>query len=328
MQALRRSLLILRASSAASRLESRNFQKYVAPTYKAFLSKKKKMGRLADPHPRNTFAEWNYDAELYAFGQRLRENFEPEILKQALLDVSYLEKRKIEQEEVGIEPELNLEHNGEMANTGNRLMSLYVEQYLTTTIPKLPKKYIKNIRDHLISDDMHAHIGKQLGLSDLILCDEYPPTPEILVRAFRSVIQALAISSGADRACGLVRDLVVAQIAGQDLTLFCSPENPLKELEEHLKSTNQQPPEPRLISVIGQNFILSSYDVGVYSNKIMIGRGFGESAETAQNMACCDALWRAWDVTVRRKPISFKLELPPLEKFDVSVKTPSRPVVT
>lgn len=85
----------------------------------------------------------NYDAELYAFGQRLRENFEPEILKQALLDVSYLEKRKIEQEEVGIEPELNLEHNGEMANTGNRLMSLYVEQYLTTTIPKLPKKYIK-----------------------------------------------------------------------------------------------------------------------------------------------------------------------------------------
>uniref|UniRef100_A0A0A9YSG8 Large ribosomal subunit protein mL44 n=1 Tax=Lygus hesperus TaxID=30085 RepID=A0A0A9YSG8_LYGHE len=299
---------------------SQNFHRWVMPTLKTLNNRMKKMGPQ-DPAPRNTFAEWNYDAELYAFGQRLQENFDRDALKQALLDESFILEQELQQKEVGIEPGLEIQDNSKMSIEGDRLIQLYVEQYLCSTLPKLPKKYISNIKAHLVSDEMLAYIAKELGMGDLIQCADYPIKEAVLARSFKSVIQALAVSSGEDKACALIRDLVVAQLVGQDLTKFSMPDDPMEELKNHLRANGQEAPEPRLISVIGKNTILASYDVGIYSNKVMVGRGFGESAEMAQSMACCDALWRAWDVGPRRKPLPFKLELLPLAKFAASSPT-------
>ncbi|KAF6204177.1 hypothetical protein GE061_002517 [Apolygus lucorum] len=300
---------------------SRHFHRWLAPTLKTLNNRRKKMGPQ-EPSPRNTFAEWNYDAELYAFGQRLQEDFDKDALKQALLDQSFIQEQEHQQQEVGIEPGLEIQDNSKMSLEGDRLIQLYVEQYLSSTLPKLPKKYIRNIKAHLVNDEMLAYISKDLGMRDLIQRANYPVEEAVLARSFKSVIQALALSSGEDRACALVRDLVVSQLVGRDLTPFCTPDDPLEELKNHLKANGQEAPEPRLISVIGKNTILASYDVGMYSSKVMIGRGFGESADMAQSMACCDALWRAWDVGTKRKPLPFKLELLPLAKFAASTASP------
>lgn len=48
------------------------------------------------PSPRSSFLEWNYEAELYAFGKRLGENFDRQILKQALVHRSYSNLKKDE----------------------------------------------------------------------------------------------------------------------------------------------------------------------------------------------------------------------------------------
>lgn len=53
--------------------------------------RRKKVGPEA-PQPRSTFLEWNYDAEIFAFGKRLQENFNEKILRIALTNRSYVQK--------------------------------------------------------------------------------------------------------------------------------------------------------------------------------------------------------------------------------------------
>lgn len=297
--------------------KSRSVHRWVAPVRINMYARKKQMDAVHET-PRNAHIEWNYDSELYAFSHRLGENFDSDSLKRALVDTSFVVQQEEERRNVGLDADLELRDNSEMSAKGDELMKAYIDQYLTVTLNKVPRKYIRNITSFLTSDTLLGNIGKNLGMSDLIMSSEYPVDEEGLARSVRSVVQALAESSGQDRACSFIRDLIIAQLVGQDLTNLCTPDDPMKELTEYLERNGRTPPEPRLISVVGRHSVLASYDVGMYSDKIMIGRGFGESAEIAQNMAACDALWRVWDVGTRRKPLPFKLELPPLEKFIAS----------
>lgn len=50
--------------------------------------RRKKVGP-EKPEPRSSYLEWNYDAEIYAFGMRLNEEFDENILRKALVHRSY-----------------------------------------------------------------------------------------------------------------------------------------------------------------------------------------------------------------------------------------------
>lgn len=106
-----------------------------------------------------------------------------------------------------------------------------------------------------------------------MLFQEFPVTKNTLARTLKSVVQALALSQGPERAHRFVRDLVLVELVDQDLTSFCSPEHPMDTLQEALKESGSEPAEPRLIAEVGRNSILASYQVGIYLNKKMIGRG-------------------------------------------------------
>jgi len=51
---------------------------------------------------RSNFIEWNYRAELYAFGKRLGENFEESLLTRAFIDKSFIHEEKKRQEELDL----------------------------------------------------------------------------------------------------------------------------------------------------------------------------------------------------------------------------------
>lgn len=65
----------------------------------ALKGREKKLGGKKT-NPRNTFLEWNLEAELYAFAKRLNEDFDSDLLLQAFTDRSYVIKEEMKQKEM------------------------------------------------------------------------------------------------------------------------------------------------------------------------------------------------------------------------------------
>jgi large subunit ribosomal protein L44 len=85
----------------------------------------------------------NYHAELYAFGKRLSEEFEKDLLQRALTHRSYIVQEELRQKEVGIEdPKLSLEDNQELTRRGETLMSEYLKRHLRVALPLFPEEGI------------------------------------------------------------------------------------------------------------------------------------------------------------------------------------------
>lgn len=95
------------------------------------------------PNPRNKFLEWNRDAEMYAFNNRLSEQFDVDLLQQAFTHRSYVIREEEEQKKVGIKnPQLDLADNREMIDEGKEIVSLVIENYLSQSLPLVPQECI------------------------------------------------------------------------------------------------------------------------------------------------------------------------------------------
>lgn len=69
-------------------LDVRGHKRWVAATLVQLKLQRDKLGP-EKPLPRSTYLEWNYDAEIYAFGKRLNEDFQEDLLRTALINRSY-----------------------------------------------------------------------------------------------------------------------------------------------------------------------------------------------------------------------------------------------
>lgn len=87
----------------------------MAPTLMLLKLREKKQGGKV-VKPRNTFLEWNLEAELYAFGKRLNEDFDADLLLQAFTDRSYVIKEEMKQKEMDID--IKMKDNRELAEEG------------------------------------------------------------------------------------------------------------------------------------------------------------------------------------------------------------------
>lgn len=95
---------------------ARQIKRWVAPTLIELKLRENKLGGKVT-NPRNTFLEWNLEAELYAFGKRLNEEFDADLLLQAFTDRSYVIKEEMKQKEM--EFDLKMKDNRELADEGN-----------------------------------------------------------------------------------------------------------------------------------------------------------------------------------------------------------------
>ncbi|XP_049838813.1 39S ribosomal protein L44, mitochondrial [Schistocerca gregaria] len=305
---------ILRNGDLLAATQQRSVKRWVAPTLRELKKRKDRLG----PEPiqkRSSFLEWNYHAEIFAFGKRLKEDFDRTLLQQAFTTRSYIVQEEMKQEQLGIEdPKLALTDNQELGKEGMKFMKNYIEIYLRESLPKLPEEGVVAICKFLMADSMLASISKLIGTEDLILSAEFPVEESTLVQVFCAVVGALLKSSGSEKTGLFVRDFVVAQLAGRDVSDIWSPEQPLLTLENILEQQGRAAPEPRLIGVAGPNTILAAYRVAVYSDRQFLGAGFGESVDTAVEQAALDALKRLFSVTENMKPFSYKIN-PDVEMY-------------
>lgn len=270
---------------------------------------------------RADFIEWNYDAEIFAFGVRLKEKFTPALLQQAFVDRSYIVQEEMKQRAVGIEePVLQLTENTSLIKKGEELISKFTVAFLNLSLPKFPRDGIKTLCEHLSSDEVLANVSSHLGTKDLILAAEFPPSENTLAKTLKAIIGALEESSGEARAFEFIRDFVIAQLNQVDVNSFWHIENPTALLEEICKEKKLGDLEPRLLCDVGKNTILAVYQVGFYCNRRMIGSGFGEDMETATTEAALNSLRSFFGTNINMNPLNYKM---PVDQVMQALKKPT-----
>lgn len=91
-----------------------------------------------------SFINRNYDSELYAFCKRLNEEFNDQLLREALIDESYVFEEKKRQIKVGIdEPQFDLKSNKELNASGRSLIEDFSMKYLRGIFPLLPEEGVE-----------------------------------------------------------------------------------------------------------------------------------------------------------------------------------------
>ncbi|GLH09871.1 39S ribosomal protein L44, mitochondrial [Gryllus bimaculatus] len=286
---------------------ARGIKRWVAPTLKELERRRKKLGPQPPPL-RSSFVEWNYKAEWYSFGKRLHEEFNEHTLQRAFTHRSYIVKEEESQKEAGIEnPELNLEDNQKLIVEGTNFMKKYIRNYVSLLLPKFPEEGIRAVCNYLLEDKMLAFISENIGTKDLILSSDVPPEEETLASTLKAVVGALIESSGEEKAGLFVRDFIVTQLVEKDVNDIWHPEDPFTTLTDIMRRDGREIPEPRLINETGRNTILSTYEVGVYSDKQFLGSGSGETIEVAKQLAAHNALRRLFKTTENMLPFSFKM---------------------
>lgn len=275
------------------------------------------MGPEALTH-RSSHVEWNYEAELYAFGKRLHEDFNPVLLQQALTHRSYVIQEEIKQREIGIEnPNLNLPDNSNLIQKGEEIMSEYIIAFLNLSLKKFPKEGIKAIYKYLMSEEVLAKISSHIGTKDIILSGDFPVENSTLANSLKALVAALFESSGDLKAYDFVRDFVCTELNQMDVFEMWNAENPIEILQEICRDQKLGEPEPRLIADSAKNTIFASYQVGVYSNKTkkMLGSGYGENIDVAIEEACKDALREFTGTPNNMKPFNFKINSEEIARY-------------
>jgi large subunit ribosomal protein L44 len=187
------------------------------------------------------------------------------------------------------------------------LMSEFITAYLNLSLPKLPREGIKEIYNYLTSQEILANVSSKLGTTDLILTADFPVPPKTLASSLKAVIGALSESSGDARACEFIRDFVITQLNQQDINEFWKIDEPMELLKELCRDKKLAEPEPRLIADTGRNTLLAAYHVGLYSNKQMIGSGFGEDITIATEEAAKDSLRNLFKTNTNMKPFDYRM---------------------
>ncbi|XP_058118730.1 large ribosomal subunit protein mL44 [Anopheles ziemanni] len=288
---------------------NRAVHRWVAPTLRELRRRREKMGPEA-LQPRSSHSDWNYSAEIFAFGKRLQENFDANVLQQAFTHQSFIEQETNKQTAVGIEqPVLGVSDNRELITQGEQLVSDYVEAFLLTTLPKLPRQFVAAIRDNLTSESQLAHISSHLGTKDIIMAAEFPVGETLLASTLKAIVAALHRSSGEERCFLFVRDFICSVLNQRNVFEYLDIDDPLSMLREYCKEKNLADPEPRLIGTLGKNTLLAAYNVGIYSNRKLLGTGYGESQNVAIEEAARDCLRKLFGTELYMKPIDFNLGL-------------------
>ncbi|KAL6257168.1 hypothetical protein P5V15_012099 [Pogonomyrmex californicus] len=283
----------------------RNIKRWVAPTQVEITKRKKILGPQPEPK-RNTFLDWNRSAEIYAFNVRLSEKFDTEKLEQAFTHRSYIIQEEQRMKEMGIEDSvLNIHDNTELVRKGEKLTAEIVQNYLMQVLPHASENVIISLYDYLLSEEILAKAALHIGTKDIILTEEHPVAQKTLADTFLALVAALEESVDVNHTANFVRDFLIVILAEKDLTEIWNPSQPVELLNDVLRKQNRSPAEPRLIGHAGQNTLLVTYHVAMYSDKQFLGSGFGQTIQEAKDVAAINILSRIYGLSDSSKPIQF-----------------------
>ncbi|NWI71673.1 RM44 protein, partial [Todus mexicanus] len=253
---------------------------------------------------------WDYQAELQAFGRRLREDFSLPLLRTAFVNRCYIESEEERRRRLGLCEALSLRDNAELAGQGLRLCRSHLRRCLQAAFPALPEQATDALVAFLTGQELVCHVARNLSVQDLTLCRDFPVLPDVLQRTFFAVIGALLASSGPERTGIFVRDFFIPELIGKDLFEIWEVVNPMGLLVEELARRKVSAPEPRITRQLGVRTVLPLYFVGLYCDKKLIAEGPGDTVLAAEEEAARVALRKLYGFTENRRPWDYSKPKP------------------
>ncbi|EPY79450.1 39S ribosomal protein L44, mitochondrial precursor [Camelus ferus] len=102
--------------------------------------------------PNSEKPNWDYHAEIQAFGPRLQEAFSLDLLKTAFVNSCYIKSEEAKRQKLGIEKEavlLNLKDNQELSEQGASFSQTCLTQVFEDAFPDLPTEGVKSLVNFL-----------------------------------------------------------------------------------------------------------------------------------------------------------------------------------
>ncbi|GAB1603836.1 39S ribosomal protein L44, mitochondrial-like [Argonauta hians] len=303
---------------------SRGYNKSLLPYLRELYQRRLKVGPERERH-RSEWINWNYDAEIYAFGQRLDEEFNEDTLRVVFTDRSYIEKDSLRRQELGVDQDimpLNLVDNTEMAEQGQILTSRYIKAFLRFSYPAMFEEGICAVHDLLTSEDTLSTTAAHIGMTDLLLTEDFPVSPSTLSTALLALVGGLAQDQGIRRAERFLNHFIVPHLVVKDINELWHIDNPMGLLRAMLRHSDRGEPEPRLIQQSASHTVMSLYWVAIYSDQQMIGKAPGETVTIAEEMAARDSLSQLLKTSAQQRPLVVGLAAEDLQ-LDYSTVNPS-----
>lgn len=276
----------------------------------------RRMKRNSDIIPtvykRSKFIEWNFDGEVYAFDQRLNENFDLKLLAQAFCHRSHVVQEKLRLEQLGVDVnDIVVSDNRQLAETGRTIATEYVLAFLKYHLPRLPAAGIAALAGFLLSVEKLAYIAINLGTKDLILAQEYPPSDESLATTLLACVGALKESqpdASLVRPYNFVRDFICTHLNQVEITDVWTIEKPLEVLRSAYAEQGGAQIEVRIIGETAKADLLFCCRIALYdsNSKKLLGSSYGETYGSATASAAIDALARLYGISNLR-PFDFTL---------------------
>ena len=284
-------VVLSRRISSASKVKKIKVQENEDTKLDTSRPKRGSFEKQVDPRTGNLRVgnNWDYKAELSALAVRLGHTGE---------DLPSLQKALACERVQGAHslPDITKRGGDEpnrLSVLGKSVMHYYVNEYLYYSYPVMNGSMLQDLGLSLMNHDSLNQLSSYIGVTDLIRTKSnlsFPSNFHIVAQSFCAVIGAVYQDKGPKAARKVVHDMVVSQLAGQDLEEIVKLEHPRFMLKSILDTQGRPRPHSRLISESGRATHFPSFQVGVFSGTQLLGEGLGTSLRRAEREAMLTAL--------------------------------------
>lgn len=205
-----------------------------------------------------------------------------ELFKQSFVHRSYLNETK-----------KKLSSNERLEFLGDSVISFVVSQYLYGKYPGFDEGILTNLRSLLVNTKSLAQCAKMLNFGSLLLLSKGEEesrgrqNQSLLADSFEAFVGALFLDQGVDAVSDFLNQVLLPKA---DLYVKNKAfKDPKSLLQEKVQSKKQNSPLYKVINELGPAHA-KIFTVGVYVDKVLLGKGKGRSKQEAEENAAKEAL--------------------------------------
>jgi ribonuclease-3 len=205
------------------------------------------------------------------------------LLKEALTHRSYLNEN----------PKWPLPHNERLEFLGDAVLELVVTEYLYAQFPNSPEGRLTAVRAALVNYQNLALVGKKIKLEDFIFLsrgeakDTGRAREVILANAMEALLGAIYLDQGYGAAKRSITMLILPEV--EKIIAEEKYRDPKSLLQEKIQTRYKITPVYKVLSEDGPDHD-KVFEVGVFVNEELMGKGEGPSKQEAEAKAAEAAL--------------------------------------